>query len=120
VTLERLTGEVSKLPEELWPVVAAQWSRPQSFHTMAETLVALPSCAADAGDLSLPAEMPVAILSAASATQEELRERDGWLMGLVETEHQVIPETGHWLHLEKPEKVASAIRWCVERARMRR
>jgi pimeloyl-ACP methyl ester carboxylesterase len=119
-TLERLTDEVSKLPKELWPVVAAQWSRPQSFHTMARTLQVLPACAADAGHPSLPAEMPVAILSAASATPEELRERDGWLVGLVETEHQVIPETGHWLHLERPEEVASAIRWCVERARMRR
>jgi pimeloyl-ACP methyl ester carboxylesterase len=118
-TLERLTDEVSKLPKELWPVVAAQWSRPQSFHALAKMLEALPACAADAGHPSLPAELPVAILSAASATQEELRERDGWLMGLVETEHQVIPETGHWLHLEKPEEVASAIGWCVERARMR-
>lgn len=117
--LERVTGEVSKLPEELWPVIAAQWSRPQSFHAMASTLEALPGCAADAGHPSLPAEMPVAILSAASATQEELGERDGWLTGLVETEHRVLPDTGHWLHLEKPEEVASAIRWCVERARMR-
>ncbi len=118
-TLERLTGEVSKLPEELWPVVAAQWSRPQSFHAMASTLEALPVCAADAGHPSLPAEMPVAILSAASATQEELRERDAWLMGLLEAEHQVIPESGHWLHLERPEVVASAIQWCVERAKTR-
>lgn len=118
-TLERLTGEVSKLPRELWPVIAAQWSRPQSFRTMAGTLEALPACAADAGCPALPAELPVAILSAASATQEELRERDSWLMGLLETEHRVLQQGGHWLHLERPEEVAQAVRWCVERARMR-
>jgi pimeloyl-ACP methyl ester carboxylesterase len=118
-TLERLTGEVSKLPKELWPVIAAQWSRPKSFRAMAGTLEALPACAADASHPVLPAELPVAILSAASATREELRERDGWLAGLVETEHLVLPETGHWLHLEKPEEVATAVRWCVERARIR-
>jgi pimeloyl-ACP methyl ester carboxylesterase len=118
-TLERLTGEVSKLPIELWPLVAAQWSRPQSFRAMAETLEALPTCAAELDLPALPAELPVAILSAASATQEELRERDGWLMGLLEAQHTVLPETGHWLHLERPEEVAEAIRWCVERARMR-
>jgi pimeloyl-ACP methyl ester carboxylesterase len=118
-TLERLTGEVSKLPKELWPVIAAQWSRPQSFRAMAETLEALPACAADAGHPALPAELPVAVLSAASATQEELRERDGWLMGLVEVEHLVLSETDHWLHLEKPEDVATAVQWCVERARIR-
>ena len=100
-TLERLIGEVSKLPEELWPVIARQWSRPQSFHAMARMLEALPACAADAGHPLLPAELPVAILSAASAKEEELQERDGWLMGLVETEHLVLPDSGHWLHLER-------------------
>lgn len=118
-TVERLTGEVSKLPKELWPVVAAQWSRPQSFRAIAKILEALPACAAAAGHPLLPAEMPVAILSGASATEEELRERDGWLMGLVETDHVVVPDSGHWLHLERPEEVANAVRWCVERARLR-
>jgi pimeloyl-ACP methyl ester carboxylesterase len=117
--LERLTGEVSKLPQELWPVMAAQWSRPQGFRALADILEALPVCAADAGRPLLPAELPVAILSAASATQDELRERDGWLTGLLEKEHLVLEEAGHWLHLEQPEKVAEAVSWCVERARLR-
>jgi pimeloyl-ACP methyl ester carboxylesterase len=118
-TLERLTGEVSNLPPELWPLVAAQWSKPHSFRTMAGTLEALPVCAVDAGSPALPAELPVAVLSAASATQEELRERDGWLAGLVEAEHRVLEEAGHWLHLERPGDVAEAVRWCMERAKMR-
>jgi pimeloyl-ACP methyl ester carboxylesterase len=118
-TLERLTGEVSKLPRELWPFVAAQWSRPQSFRVMAGMLEALPACAFDAGEPTLPAELPVAILSASSATPEELRERDGWLAGVIEREHRILPECGHWLHLEAPDEVAAAVRWCVERARLR-
>ena len=118
-TLERITGEVSKLPVELWPLIAAQWSRPQSFRAMAEILETLPACAAAMRYPALPAELPVAILSAASSTPEELRERDDWLMGLVEAQHLVLPDTGHWLHVERPEEVAEAIRWCVERARMR-
>lgn len=118
-TLERLTGEVSKLPRELRPVIAAQWSRPQSFRAMASTLEALPACAVDVGRPALPAELPVAILSAASAREDELRERESWLKGLLETEHLILQGAGHWLHLEQPEQVAEAVRWCVERARMR-
>jgi pimeloyl-ACP methyl ester carboxylesterase len=82
-------------------------------------LQALPACAADAGDPMLPPEIPVAILSAASATPEELRERAGWLAGAIEKEHRIFRETGHWPHLEKPEEVATAIQWCVERAKLR-
>jgi pimeloyl-ACP methyl ester carboxylesterase len=119
VTLERLTGEVSKLPRELWPVIAAQWSRAQSFRAMADTLEGLPSCAVDASRPTLAAELPVAILSGASATREELSERDAWLAVLVEAEHLVLREAGHWLHLERPEEVAEAVRWCVERANIR-
>jgi pimeloyl-ACP methyl ester carboxylesterase len=48
-----------------------------------------------------------------------LRERDGWLAGLVEAEHRVLEEAGHWLHLERPGDVAEAVRWCMERAKMR-
>ena len=118
-TLERLTGEVSKLPRELWPAIAAHWSRSQSFRAMAGMLETLPVCAVDAGDIKLPAEMPVAILSAASATPDDLREREGWLAGVIEKEHRVIPESGHWLHLETPDEVAAAIRWCVDRAKLR-
>jgi pimeloyl-ACP methyl ester carboxylesterase len=118
-TLERLTGEVSKLPRELWPMIAAQWSRSHSFRAMADTLEGLPTCAVDAGRPALPAELPVAILSAASATHEEMRERDSWLVGQLEAEHLVLEEAGHWLHLERPEKVAEAVQWCVERAKMR-
>jgi pimeloyl-ACP methyl ester carboxylesterase len=118
-TLKRLTGEVSKLPRELWPVIAAQWSQPKSFRAMSGMLEALPACALSAGNPMLPPEMPVAILSAASATPEELRERDAWLARVIEKEHRILPERGHWLHLEAPDEVTAAIRWCVERARLR-
>jgi pimeloyl-ACP methyl ester carboxylesterase len=117
-TLERLTGEVSKLPMELWPVVAAHWSRPHNFRAMADTLEALPAYAAEVSSPQLPAELPVAILSAASATEGELRERNGWLMGLRNLEHKRLQETGHWLHLERPEEVAAAVQWCVERSQL--
>jgi pimeloyl-ACP methyl ester carboxylesterase len=118
-TLERLTAEVSQLPRELWPTVAAHWSRAESFRTMAHALQALPRCAADVREPVLAAELPVAILSAASATPEELRERDGWLGRVRESRHRVLPETGHWLQLQRPEDVAAAVEWCVERARVR-
>jgi pimeloyl-ACP methyl ester carboxylesterase len=115
-TLERLTGEVGKLPRELWPAIAAHWSRAQSFRTMADTLEVLPACAEQSRLLSIPVGMPVAILSAATAKVEELAEREGWLAPLETKQHRVLAESGHWLHLERPQAVAEAIAWCLERA----
>jgi len=114
-TLERLAGEVGRLPREAWPEIAAQWSRAQSFRTLATTLEALPALANAVGVPILPPEMPVAILSAESATADELRERETWLGGLLHGEHQVLPGTGHWLHIERPQAVAEAVRWCMDR-----
>jgi pimeloyl-ACP methyl ester carboxylesterase len=118
-TLDRLAGEVGKLPRELWPAIAANWSRASSFRTMASALEALPRCACELGQPVLSTEMPVAILSAASATAEEMRERNQWLRSVRQSQHRVLGETGHWLHLERPDEVAAAVQWCVERARVR-
>jgi pimeloyl-ACP methyl ester carboxylesterase len=118
-TLDRLTGEVGKLPRELWPVIAAHWSRASSFRTMASALEALPRCACELGQPVLSADMPVAILSAAATSAEEMRERNQWLRSVRVSQHRVLEETGHWLHLERAEEVAAAVQWCVERARVR-
>lgn len=115
-TLERLTSEVSKLPRHLWPAIAAHWSRAQSFRAMADMLQALPACAAQAGPWAVPKEIPMVVLSAATAKPEELSERDGWLSQMETKQHTVLPDTGHWLHLERPEAVAEAIAWCFEQA----
>ena len=45
-----LTREVRKLPREVWPMVAAQWSLPKSFRGMADYLEALPANAAAVRD----------------------------------------------------------------------
>ena len=41
-TLERLVGEVRKLPPEVHPMVKAHWSQPKCFTAMADYLGAFP------------------------------------------------------------------------------
>ena len=40
--LGRITDEVGKLPQEVWPIVAAHWSRPEYYEGMYSHVVAVP------------------------------------------------------------------------------
>jgi pimeloyl-ACP methyl ester carboxylesterase len=112
--MQNLAREVAKLPREQHSTVRAHWSRPKSFLAMAEYLEALPACAAAGLTMSIPASIPVTILSAGSATAEELRERDAWAARSDRGRHTKIPGTGHWLLLEEPELVVGAIQEIIE------
>jgi pimeloyl-ACP methyl ester carboxylesterase len=84
---------------------------------MAEYLEALPACAAAGLKMSVPANIPVTILSAGNATAEELHERDAWAGQSERGRHLKVPGTGHWLPLERPELIAAAAREMVDQWR---
>jgi pimeloyl-ACP methyl ester carboxylesterase len=115
--MQNLAREVAKLPRELRTTVRAHWSRPRGFLAMAEYLDALPACAAAGLKMSLPANIPVTILSAGNATPEELRERDAWAGQSERGHHVKVPGTGHWLQLERPELVFDVVREMVSQWR---
>ena len=115
----RLTGEVRRLPRDLWPVVGAHWSRSSSFRVMADYLEALPESARATRHLTVPRHIPVTILSAQSATAAERSERDRWAAESVSGKHFSVPNCGHWIQLEKPSIVIDAITEMVKTIRSR-
>jgi pimeloyl-ACP methyl ester carboxylesterase len=115
--MQNLAKEVAKLPREFHSTVRAHWSRPKGFLAMAEYLEALPACAAAGLKMSVPAKIPVTILSAGNATDEELRERDAWAHRSERGRHLKVPGTGHWLQLERPDLIADAVREEVDQWR---
>lgn len=115
--LSRLVGEIRKLPPAVLPAVSAQWGRAKCFNAMAEHLASLPLCAREANRLQLPSEIPFIVLSAATATEGELRERDEWVARSIRGRHLRIGNTGHWLQLERPDAVVAAVKEIVEEYR---
>ena len=113
-TLQRLAGEIQKLPAEVLPAVRSHWSRAKCFTAMAEHLEGLPACASEAATMAVSRDIPVVVLSAATATPEELQERDTWVNQSSNGRHSVIENTGHWLHLERPEVVAAVVEELTE------
>jgi pimeloyl-ACP methyl ester carboxylesterase len=108
--LARLVGEIQKLPPDVLPAVRAHWSRPKAFQAMAAYLNVLPQCAEIASKMILSPEIPVIVLSAANATASELQERDLWVRQSKRGRHVQIENTGHWLHLERADVVAEAVK----------
>jgi pimeloyl-ACP methyl ester carboxylesterase len=108
--MENLAKQIAKLPREQHSVVRAHWSRAKGFLAMAEYLEALPACAAAGLAMSVPAKIPVTILSAADATVDELRERDAWAAQSDHGRHIQVPETSHWIQLERPELIVAEVR----------
>jgi pimeloyl-ACP methyl ester carboxylesterase len=65
--MDRLAGEIAKLPPETHGPIRAHWSKPDSFKLMAEYLRLVPAAASQGLNMPVPAHIPIIVLSAASA-----------------------------------------------------
>jgi pimeloyl-ACP methyl ester carboxylesterase len=108
--VNRVAGEVGKLPRDLWPMIAAHWSNPKSFAGVAAYFEALPAGADEMRDAPPMDGIPVTLLTAG--------ERQPAIAGLASNvTHLVASRSGHWIHLDEPELVVDAVRQLVARSR---
>jgi len=107
---ERLTGEVRKMPAELWPVVAWHWSQAKSFRAMAASLESLPASVGQLDEQRPMGDLPLIVLSAASASPLAMSEHEHDARLSDRGAHIVVPASGHWMQLDAPEAIAEAIR----------
>jgi pimeloyl-ACP methyl ester carboxylesterase len=105
----RIIGEVTKLPPEVLPAIRAHWSRPKSFATMARYLAALPASSAEFSDPRPLPPVPLIVLSA-HCTGEQFDAQKELSSLCSEGEHRVIPDCGHWVHLDRPDAVVEAVK----------
>lgn len=112
--IERLIGEVRKLPGELWPLVQAHWSTPKTFLSMASHFENLPDSVEEYAGESFPPQVPLTVLSAESAHAEAIDEHMADAQKSLVGTHRVVPDSGHWIHLDQPEAVVNAVLDMVE------
>jgi len=114
VVINRIAGEVGKMPREVWPMVAAHWCKARSFSAMAAHFEALPASADEVREAGVIAGIPVTVLTAGKnppVSDESVR------LIAREARHVVATESGHWIHLDQPDLVVSAVVEMVEAAR---
>jgi pimeloyl-ACP methyl ester carboxylesterase len=94
--LNRLATELRKMPPEVWPIVAAHWSRPGFYRGLAAHLHALPTITSPPPIDNIPT-----LVLAPPDTATPIAPN---------TRQIVSPTAGHWIHLDHPDLVLHAIR----------
>ena len=106
----RVRDEISKIAREVWPIIAAHWSRPAFYAGMRAHIEAVPGSVREMLVADPIRGAPVTVLTPDSS--EPLSEQ--CLDSIGENVRQIIvPQSGHWVHLDQPLVVIEAIRAVV-------
>jgi pimeloyl-ACP methyl ester carboxylesterase len=112
-TLERLVGEVRKLPADVHPMVQALWCHPKCFRAMAEYLQTLEREGASMAALTPPREIPVVVISSGHQASEQIASQRRIAERSFRGRHVVASRSGHWVPFDEPELIVDAIRQIV-------
>ena len=108
--LGRIKGEVGKMPKEVWPIVAAHWSRPGFYAGMRSHVEAVPDTVREMQDAEPIRGIPVLLLTPGKSSPLS----DDCLRKIGDNVQQMIaPESAHWIHLDEPQLVIDSIREIV-------
>ncbi|HET8547039.1 MAG TPA: alpha/beta hydrolase, partial [Bryobacteraceae bacterium] len=108
--IDRIIGELRKLPPELLPVIRAHWSRAEPFIAMAEHFAMLPAMCSALARRTQPAAIPVAVISGAHLSADQCAEHEAIARASAAGRHIIAERGGHWVHLDAPEIVVAAVR----------
>ncbi|HLJ51411.1 MAG TPA: alpha/beta hydrolase [Bryobacteraceae bacterium] len=106
-TMERLVGEVKKMPQELWPAIISHWCQPKSFSGMGRHIAELPISVSSMADAVPLSGIPVTLIT--GAKNKPFPEDEAERMSSC-ARHIVAANSGHWVQLDEPEIVVEAVR----------
>ncbi len=110
----RVREEVGKMPREVWPQLAAHWSRPAFYAGMRAHVKAVPDSVREMLGADPIPDIPVVVLTPDSSRPLS----DDCLSRIGENVRQIIvPQSAHWVHLDQPQAVIDSIRRAAQAAR---
>jgi pimeloyl-ACP methyl ester carboxylesterase len=113
-TLERLVGEVRKLPPELHPTVRALWCQPKCFHAMGDHMSVLERYGPRFTDLTPRRDIPIVVLSGGNQPAEQLAAHRLMAEASDRGRHVIASRSAHWIQFDEPELIVDAIRGLVD------
>jgi pimeloyl-ACP methyl ester carboxylesterase len=105
--LDRIKNEVGKMPREVWPIVAAHWSRPDNFAGMRSHVESVPETVREMQNAKPIQNIPILVLTPGKSTPLSSE----CLCRIGNNVQQVIASaSAHWVHLDQPDLVVDSIR----------
>ena len=114
-TLNRLVGEVRKLPPETYPLMQEFWSQPKCYHAMAEHLAALERDGAAIARIVSRPEIPTIVISSGNQPAEQIEAQRLLAAASRDGRHVIAARSSHWIQFDEPELVIAAVRELVAR-----
>ncbi len=111
--LERLVGEVRKLPPHVHPIVQGLWCEPKCFRALGDHLSALARAGASMDMPIPPREVPFVVISSGQQASEQIAAQARLADGSVHGRHVIAGRSGHWIPFDEPDVVVAAIRELV-------
>jgi pimeloyl-ACP methyl ester carboxylesterase len=115
--LDRLVGEVRKLPPETHAVVQALWCQPKCFGALGDHLRVFQEATAVAARFQPLRDVPIVVISSCDQPASVLAEHQALVRASAYGRHVVASKSGHWVLLDEPALVVEAIREVVEISR---
>lgn len=116
-TLNRLVGEVRKLPPSTYPLMQAFWSEPKCYRAMADHLAALERDGEAMARIEPPPEIPVVVISSGAQPPEQIEAQRKLAEASRAGRHLIAGRSSHWIQFDRPELVAAAVRDLLDRDR---
>jgi pimeloyl-ACP methyl ester carboxylesterase len=111
--LGRVRQEIGKMPQEVWPIVAAHWSRPAFYAGLRQHVRSVPDSVREMVAAEPIRSIPVLVLT----PDKSIPLSEECLRQIGENVRQaIVPQSGHWIHLDQPDRVIDSIRTVVESA----
>ncbi len=112
-TVERILGELAKLPPQAVRLIRERWGHPKFFLVMARYIRTLPLCAAETSRCDIPPHIPVTVISGAHQPPIRMAEHKAIAAHSVRGRHIIAAKSAHWVHLDQPELIVQAFREMV-------
>lgn len=106
---ERIIAPVNRIPSALRPMLAAIWTQPRFYQSLASQIRYMPESAAQVAATSIRPDLPLVVLSASSLPLDEIEQHRILASASARGRHMVVSDSGHWIQLDHPEIVIRAI-----------